>query len=66
MSINEIVAEILQGSKVSRIDAVAKALETMGVATRDDLRYFDWKALQEIGELTDMEVNKVMRYVKTS
>lgn len=66
MSTKDTVADILKGSKASRIDEVTKALERGGVSTRDDLKYFDWKALQEIGSLSEMEISKIMRYVQTN
>ena len=60
------VAEILRGSNGSRIKEVKNLLNEAGVSTADDLKYFDWKSLEELKVFSSMEVNKIMRFVQKS
>ena len=62
----EAVDEILRGSNGSRIKEVKNLLNEAGVSTADDLKYFDWKSLEELKVFSSMEVNKIMRFVQKS
>ena len=64
MSLEDAVAEALEGSPESRIKSVVKVLGDGGATLADDLKYFDWKSLKELGGLSDMEINKIMRFLE--
>ena len=66
MELENVIPEILEGSDRSRIHFVTKALRDGGIGSADDLKYFDWKSLGELGGLSDMEINKIMRFIKNS
>ena len=66
MDLRKTVADILGGSADKRIDEVTRILNDGGVGTADDLKYFDWNSLEELGGLSKMEISKIMRYVQES
>ena len=66
MDLRKTVADIFGGSSDKRIDEVTRILNDGGVGTADDLKNFNWKSLNELGGLSTMDINRIMRYVQES
>ena len=66
MDLRKTVADILEGSNDKKIDEVTRILNDGGVGTADDLKYFNWNSLKELGGLSTMDINKIMRYIQES
>ena len=66
MDLRKTVADILGGSSDKKIDEVTKILNIGGVSRADDLKNFNWNSLKELGGLSAMDINKIMRYIQES
>ena len=66
MDLRKTVADILRGSTDKRIDEVTRILNDGGISRADVLKNFNWKSLNELGGLSAMDINRIMRYVQES
>ena len=66
MDLRKTVADIFGGSTDKRIDEVTRILNDGGISRADDLKNFNWKSLNELGGLSAMDINRIMRYVQES
>ena len=66
MDLRKTVADIFGGSSDKRIDEVTRILNDGGISRADDLKNFNWNSLRELGGLSKMDINRIMRYVQES
>lgn len=67
MTLEDALEDIFKGSRrKERILEVRECLKSCGAERAEDLKYFDWESLKNTNILSEMDIEKIMYFVRKS